>query len=80
MGFSEAVSVEAEPEGHSHLKDVESLKQWRRQKAVRRRKKSKSAALKAKGGKHFRKNCGLGDGGRVSNAEGIKLGVTVPKR
>lgn len=30
VGFPEAVSVEAEPEGHSHLKDVESLKQWRR--------------------------------------------------
>ena len=38
------------------------------------------STLKAKGGEHFRKSCGIGEGGRVSNAEGIKMNVTVFKR
>lgn len=38
------------------------------------------SALKAKGGEHFKKSCGIGEGRRVSNAEGIKMNVTVFKR
>ena len=35
------------------------------------------SALKTKGDEHFRKSCGMGQGGRVSNAGGINMNVTV---
>lgn len=35
------------------------------------------SALKTKGDEHFRKSCGMGQGGRVSNAGGIKMNMTV---
>lgn len=38
------------------------------------------SAWKAKGGEHFKKSYGIGEGGRVSNAERIKMNVTVFKR
>lgn len=36
--------------------------------------------MKAKGGEHFRKSCGMQNCGMVSNAEGIELNVIVSKR
>lgn len=44
---------------------------------IRRRKKMKIlSTLKAPGSEHFEKGCGLEEGRRVSNAEGIKLKMT----
>ena len=33
--------------------------------------------MQTKGNEHFRKNCGMGQGGGMSNAGGIKMNVTV---
>lgn len=73
-GISEEENVESEPEAKLTFRGWKIQGSEGDREAVRKREKSKSAVLEAKGVSSLEKSVGWG-----SNAEGLKMNVTVSK-